>query len=83
MDNYAFGIASIDTIKINIIHTIQGVLHVTGKRETHLLLGQLDEFGCSIHARQGIMKFVRGALVVKAEKIVIDLDMILGERFKR
>lgn len=47
----------------------------------HLLsIGQLDDLGCKTHAEGGILKVVRGALVVmKAEKLSTNLYIIMGE----
>ena len=62
------------------IHTIQDVRHVKGLKKNLLSLGQLDELGCKTHIENGIMKIVRGALVViKGEKIAANLYMLKGE----
>ena len=43
-------------------------------------LGQIDDLGCKTHIENGIMKIIKGALVVmKAEKIGANLYMLKGE----
>ncbi|KAH9670656.1 hypothetical protein KPL70_017059 [Citrus sinensis] len=85
MDNdHALEIASIGTIKIKIfdgtIRTIGEVRHVNGLKKNLLSLGQMDSHGYKTHMDNGIMKIVKGALVLmKAEKIGADLFMLKGE----
>nr|XP_048330564.1 uncharacterized mitochondrial protein AtMg00300-like [Ziziphus jujuba var. spinosa] len=51
-----------------------------GLKKNLLSLGQLDNRGCKNHIQDGIMKIVKGALVVmKAEKIAANLCMLKGE----
>ncbi|KAM7477388.1 hypothetical protein LguiA_025601 [Lonicera macranthoides] len=83
-DNHALEIAGIGTIKLKIydgmVRTIQEVRHVKGLKKNLLSLGQLDNSGCKTHVQDGIMKIVKGALVVmKAEKIAANLYMLKGE----
>ena len=87
-DNHALEIVSIGTIKIKmydgIIRTIQGVRHVTGLKKNLLSLGQLDDLGCKTHIEKGVLKIIKGALVVlKAEKIAANLYMLKGETHTR
>ncbi|RDX70844.1 hypothetical protein CR513_49871, partial [Mucuna pruriens] len=62
------------------VRTIQGVRHVKDLKKNLLSIGQLDDLGCKIHVEDGILKVVRGNLVVmKAEKIIVNLYMLLGD----
>lgn len=83
-DDHALEIAGIGTVKIKMfdgtVRTIQEVRHVKGLRKNLLSVGQLDDLGCKTHVENGIMKIVRGALVVmKAEKLAANLFMLKGE----
>ena len=83
-DDHALEIASVDTTKLKMfygsIHTIQGVRHMKGLKKNLLFIGQLDNLGCKIHIENGILKVVKGALVVmKAKKTVTNLYMLLGD----
>ncbi|KAI9196978.1 hypothetical protein LWI28_028701 [Acer negundo] len=63
-----------------IVRTIHEVRHVKGLKKNLLSLGQLDYLGCKSHTENGIMKIVRGVLVVmKAEKIAANLYMLKVE----
>ncbi|KAI9160216.1 hypothetical protein LWI28_006248 [Acer negundo] len=83
-NDQALEIAVIGTIKIKMhdgtIHTIQEVRHVKSLKKNLLSLGQLDDLRCKTQIENGILKIVRGALVViKAEKITSNLYMLKGE----
>jgi hypothetical protein len=53
---------------------------VKGLKKNLLSIGQLDDLGCRTNIKNGIMKIVKGALVVmKTEKIVVNLYMLLGD----
>ncbi|KAH9701426.1 hypothetical protein KPL71_024990 [Citrus sinensis] len=83
-DDHALEIAGIGTIKIKIfdgtIRTIGEVRHVNGLKKNLLSLGQMDNHGYKNHVENGIMKIVKGALVLmKAEKIGANLFMLKGE----
>ena len=83
-DNHALEIIGIGTIKIKmydgIIRIIQGVRHVAGLKKNLLSLGQLDDLGCKTRIEKGVLKIIKGALVVlKAEKIAANLYMLKGE----
>ena len=83
-EDNALKIIGIGTIKLKMhdgtIRTIQGVRHVEGLKKNLLSLGQLDDLDCIIKVQKGIMKISRGALVImKGEKIVANLYMLLGE----
>ncbi|TXG66789.1 hypothetical protein EZV62_008064 [Acer yangbiense] len=83
-NDHALEIAGIGTIKIKMhdgtIRTIQEVRHVKGLKKNLLSLGQLDDLGCKTQIENGILKIVRGVLVVmKAEKITSNLYMLKGE----
>ena len=83
-DDHALEIAGVGTVKIKMhdgtVRTIQGVRHVKGLKKNLLSLGQIDDLGCKTHIENGIMKIVKGALVVmKAEKIGANLYMLKGE----
>uniref|UniRef100_A0A2N9HLU0 Uncharacterized protein n=1 Tax=Fagus sylvatica TaxID=28930 RepID=A0A2N9HLU0_FAGSY len=83
-DDHALEIAGIGTIKLKMcdgmVRTIQEVRHVKGLKKNLLSLGQLDNNGCKTHIQNGIMKIVKGALVMmKAEKIAANLYMLKGK----
>jgi hypothetical protein len=83
-NDHALEIAGIGTIKLKMydgsIHTISGVRHVKGLKKTLLSVGQFDSLGCKIRTENGIMKIVKGALVVlKARKIAANLFVLMGE----
>ena len=62
------------------VRTIQGVRHVEGMKKNLLSLGQFDDLGCRMESERGIMKIVRGALVImKGEKIAAKLYVVKGE----
>ena len=62
------------------IYTIQKIRHVKGLKINLLSLGQLDSSGCKTHIQDGIIKIVKGALMVmNAEKIAANLYMLKGE----
>ncbi|KAH9779421.1 hypothetical protein KPL71_007705 [Citrus sinensis] len=83
-NDHALEIAGIGTIKIKIfdgtIRTIGEVRHVNGLKKNLLSLGQMDSHGYKTHVENGIMKIVKGALVLmNAEKISANLFMLKGE----
>ncbi|KAH9734074.1 Integrase catalytic domain-containing protein [Citrus sinensis] len=83
-NDHALEIAGIGTIKIKMfdgtIRTIGEVRHVNGLKKNPLSLGQIDNHGCKTHVENGIIKIVKGALVLmKAEKIGANLFMLKGE----
>ena len=83
-DDHVLKIAGIGTIKLKMydgtIRTIQEVRHVKDLKKNLLSLGQLDSSGCKTHVHDGVMKIVKGVLVLmKAEKIVANLYMLKGE----
>ncbi|KAH9679836.1 hypothetical protein KPL71_026295 [Citrus sinensis] len=83
-NDHALEIAGIGTIKIKmfdgIIRTIGEVRHVNGLKKNLLSLGQMDSHGYKTHVENGIMKIVKGTLVLmKAEKIGANLFMFKGE----
>ena len=62
------------------IRTIGEVRYVNGLKKNLLSLGQMDSHGYKTHVENGIMKIVKGALVLmKAEKIGANLFMLKGE----
>ncbi|XP_073148775.1 retrovirus-related Pol polyprotein from transposon TNT 1-94 isoform X1 [Henckelia pumila] len=86
-NDHALEIAGVGTIKIKMfdgtIRTIQEVRHVKGLTKNLLSLGQLDDIGCKTRIEKGIMKIVKGALVVmKAKKVAANLYVLLGETHK-
>ncbi|KAH9670574.1 hypothetical protein KPL70_017033 [Citrus sinensis] len=83
-NDHALGIAGIGTIKIKIfdgtIRTIGEVRQVNGLKKNLLSLGQMDSHGYKTHVKNGIMKIVKGVLVLmKTEKIGANLFMLKGE----
>ncbi|KAH9779098.1 Integrase catalytic domain-containing protein [Citrus sinensis] len=83
-DDHALEIVGFGTIKIKMfdgtIRTIGEVRHVNGLKKNLLSLGQIDNHGCKTHVENGIIKIVKGALVLmKAEKIGANLFMLKGE----
>lgn len=86
-NDHVLEIAGIGTIKLKMydgtIRTIQKVRHVKGLKKNLLSLGQLDDGGCKTRIENGIMKIVKGTLVVmKAEKVAANLYMLMGETHK-
>ncbi|KAH9746316.1 hypothetical protein KPL70_004379 [Citrus sinensis] len=80
-NDHALEIAGIGTIKIKMfdftIRTIGEVRHVNSLKKNLLSLGQMDSHGYKTHVENGIMKIVKGALVLmKAEKIDANLYML-------
>ncbi|KAK9209952.1 hypothetical protein WN944_002321 [Citrus x changshan-huyou] len=62
------------------IRTIAEVRHINGLKKNLLSLGQMDSHGYKTHVENGIMKIVKGALILmKAEKIGANLFMLKGE----
>ena len=56
------------------------VRHVNGLKKNPLSIRQLDNLGCKIHIEEGILKVVKGALVVmKVEKITANLYILLED----
>ncbi|KAH9659037.1 Integrase catalytic domain-containing protein [Citrus sinensis] len=83
-NDHALEIASIGTIKIKMfdgtIRTIGEVRHVNGLKKNLLSLGPIHNHGCKTHVENGIMKIVKGALVLmKTEKVGANLFMLKGE----
>ncbi|KAH9681068.1 hypothetical protein KPL71_026802 [Citrus sinensis] len=83
-DDHALEITGIGTIKMKMfngtIRTIGEVRHVNSLKKNLLSLGQIDNHECKTHVENGIMKIVKGALVLmKAEKIGANLFMLKGE----
>jgi len=83
-NDQALEIVGIGAIKLKMfdgtVHTIQGVRHVKGLKKNLLSIGQLDDLGCKTHIDNGILKMVKGALVViKAKKIASNLYMLMGD----
>jgi hypothetical protein len=83
-DNHALEIAGIDTIKLkmydDLIRTISGMQHVKDLKKNLLSVGQFDSLGCKIRKDNGIMKIIKGALVVlKARKTVVNMFVLMGE----
>jgi ATP-binding cassette subfamily B (MDR/TAP) protein 1 len=77
-DNHALEIAGIGTIKLkmydDLIRTISGMQHVKDLKKNLLSVGQFDSLGCKIQKDNGIMKIIKGALVVlKARKTVVNI----------
>ena len=59
---------------------IQVVRHVKGLKKNLLSISQLDDVRCKTHLKGGILKFVKGALVViKVEKITLNLYILLAD----
>ena len=67
-NDYALEIAGVGTVKIKMydgtVCTIQEVQHVKGLKKNLLSIGQLDDLGRKTHIEGGILKVVRGDLVV-------------------
>ena len=83
-NDHALEITRVGAIKIKLfdgsICKIQEVRHVKGLKKNLLSIGQLDDLGCKTHIEGGILKVVKGALVViKAKKITVNLYMLLGD----
>ena len=83
-NDHALEIAGVGTIRLKMhdgtVRKIQGARHVKGLKKNLLSVGQLDNLGCKIQTESGILKVVKGNLVVmKAEKITSNLYMLLGD----
>jgi hypothetical protein len=81
-NDHALKIVGIGTIKLKIydgsIHTILEVRRVKGLKKNILSVGQFDNLGCKIHLDNGIIKIVRGVLVVlNARKIIANFFMLI------
>ena len=83
-NGHALEIVGIGTIKLKLfdgtIHTIQGVVqHMKGLKKNLLFLGQLEYLGCKTHIENGIMKIIKGVLVVMKPKKIVENIFILLE----
>ncbi|KAL5763276.1 hypothetical protein ACOSP7_019540 [Xanthoceras sorbifolium] len=83
-NDHALKIVGIGTIKLRMydgtVHTIQEVRHVKGIKKNLLSLRRLDDLGCKVEIEKGIMKIIRGALVLmKGEKTAANLYILKGE----
>ena len=55
-----------------------------GLKKNLLSIGQLDDLGCKTQIEGGILKVTKGVLVVmKTEKIVVHLYMLLGDTLQK
>jgi hypothetical protein len=62
------------------IHIILKVQHVKGLKKNLLFVGQFDSFSCKIRTNNGIVKIVKGALMIlKARRIVVNLFVLMRE----
>lgn len=83
MGNYnALEIVGVGTIILkmqdDIVHKIKVVRHVKGVKKDSFSIGQLDDLECVIHTESGILKVVKGnLLVMKAKKITETIMVIL------
>jgi len=83
-NGHALEVIGVGIVKIKmydgIVRIIQEVRHVKDLKKNLLSVGQLDNLGCKIHTEGGILKVVRGNLVVmKAEKIMANLYVLMGD----
>ena len=83
-NGHALEVIGVGTVKIKMydgtVRIIQEVRHVKDLKKNLLYVGQLDNLGCKIHTEGGILKVVRGNLVVmKAEKIMANLYVLIGD----
>ena len=83
-NDHALEIAGIGSVQIKMydgtVRTIQGVRHVKGLKKNLLSIGQLDDLRCKTHIEGGILKILKGVLVVmKAEKVAANLYMLMGD----
>jgi len=82
-NGHALEVIGVGIVKIKmydgIVRIIQEVRHVKDLKKNLLSVGQLDNLGCKIHTEGGILKVVRGNLVVmKAEKIMANLYVLMA-----
>ena len=67
-NNHALKIVGVGAVKIKMLDgsicTLQGVRHMKGLRKNLLSIRQLDELGFKTHIEGGILKVIKGALVV-------------------
>ena len=86
-NDHALEIAGIGTIKIKMhdgkIRNIQEVRHVKGLKKNLLSLGQSDDLGCKTQIENGILKIVKGALVVMRQKRSLQIYTCLKEKHFR
>ncbi|KAK3025295.1 hypothetical protein RJ639_044097 [Escallonia herrerae] len=70
-NNVAYKVVGIGSIQIRmhdgIVRTLTDVRHVPEVRKNLISLGTLDSNGCSYRAAGGVMRIVKGALVVMKE----------------
>jgi len=83
-NDHALKIVGVGTIKIKMfdgyVRTLQGIRHAKGLKKNFLSIGQLDNLGCKTHIEGGILKVIKGfVVVIKAEKIVTNLYMLIGD----
>jgi len=83
-NDHALKIVGVGAVKIKMLDgsicKLQGVRHVKGLRKNLLSIGQLNELGFKTHIEGGILKVIKGALVVmRAEKIVANLYMLVED----
>jgi hypothetical protein len=87
-NDHALEIVDIGTMKLKMhnssICTIQEIQYVKGLKKFCLSVGQFDSLCCKIHTDNGIIKIVRGMLVVlKARKMAANLFMLIGETYHK
>ncbi|KAF7825202.1 Retrovirus-related Pol polyprotein from transposon TNT 1-94 [Senna tora] len=87
-NDHALEIAGIGTVKLQMydgtVQTIQGVRHVKGLKKNLLSIGQLDDLRCKTYTEGGILKVMKGALVVmKGEKIKSNLYVLMGDTLQK
>ena len=80
-NNHALEIVDINSTKVkmddDMIHIILEVWHMKGLKKNLPSMGQLDDLGYEFHAKRGIMKVIKGALVMmKVDKIAANLYML-------
>jgi len=85
-DNHTLEIVGISTIKLkmydDLFRTISGVRHVKDLKKNLLSVRQFDNLGCKIQINNGIMKMIKGALMVlKARKTVANMFVLMGETY--
>ena len=87
-NDHALEIVGVGFIKVKMNDGVSCIIleirHVKGLKKNLLSMRQLDDLGYEFHAKRGIIKVIRGALVMmKAEKITTNLYMLHGRTFQQ
>ncbi|KAK3039695.1 hypothetical protein RJ639_027036 [Escallonia herrerae] len=83
-NNVACKVVWIGSIQImlhdGIVRTLTDVRHVPEQRKKLISLGMLDSNGCSYRAIGGVMRIMKGALIVMKENVTFDESSMLSKK---